>query len=210
MANGKRVTPSINSKGIFEIESPYVINTKGVYEVIAIREFPDLWAEHVDIYTDYYKTVGLEESIYDRDVKAKAAIVTLLGEEGVIHIPDTFIISYPELGIADYLHVVLSVNMGAIHRSRNLKALQEDIAQLCSKHLGVKAQVKAHSAPLKDVLTLDEAKELEKTRRGLIDVPDSDHNKYLEERQKRIATNRANNERLKKLMQKNKDILPGG
>lgn len=201
MADGRRVTPSINSKGLFEIQSPYRINEKSVYEVIAIRELADLWAEHTDVYEAYYKPYGLERSVYERDVKVGVAIVSLVGYDGIHYIPDTFIISYPELGIADYQHIVLGVSLGPIHKSVNLEALKKDIAELCSRHLGIKASVISTTAPLTNVLTTAEAEELERIRKGLVDVPVSDYNKWQSEKQRNTAMIQANNARLLKLHQ---------
>lgn len=202
MANGNRVTPPINSKGLFEVETPFRLNPKAVYEVIAIREMADLWAEHADIYGAYYEPYGLERSVYERDVTAGAAIISIVGYDGVHYIPDTFIVSYPELGIADYEHVVLAVSLGPIHKQMNLDALMKDIAQLCSRHLGIEAKVTAATAPLTNVLTTEEAAEVERIRKGLVEVPVSDYNKWQSEKQKRVAMTQANNARLLKLKAK--------
>lgn len=181
MANGVKITPNINSKGIFEVQEPFKLNGKRVYEVIAIREFPDLWREDVDIYSEYYEEYELPESIYERDKKVGAAIVTLQGEDGLVYVPDTFIISYPDLGLANYKHVVLSVSLGPIHISKNMSGLQKEIEGVCSKFLGVNAKVKIHTAPIKDAMTAEEAKQLEKVREGMINVPVTAELQHLEE-----------------------------
>lgn len=180
MAIGVRITPPISAKGVFKIHKPFRIRDNKVYEVIAIREFSDLWAEHVDIFAMYYEPVGLTDKEYRRDAEIGAAIITLKGEDGVVYIPDTYIESYPELGLADYQHVVLSVSLGPIARKQNLDGLMNDIAQLVSKHIGVKGKVQIHVAPLHDTLTQQQAKKLEQVRKGHIDVPVSDALRYRE------------------------------
>lgn len=168
MANGKRVTPSLNSKGLFEVESPFRLRDKQVYEVVAIREFPDYWADHIDVFESYYEPYGLTEKDYERDKTVGAAIVSLLGAEGVLYIPDTYIISYPELGYADYQHVVLSVSLGAMHKRRNLEGLKKEMAELVSRYLGVKPTVSLHSGPVKESITTAEAETLEKMRNNMV------------------------------------------
>lgn len=168
MANGQRVTPALNSRGLFEVDHPFRLREKQVYEVIAIREFPDFWAEHVDVFETYYEPYGLTEKDYERDRVAGAAIVSLLGEEGVLFIPDTYILSYPELGYADYQHVVLSVSLGALHRKRNLSGLKKEVGELISGYLGIKPNVNIHVGPVKEQLTLQEAQTLESVRKGTI------------------------------------------
>ena len=196
MANGVKITPNMNSKGIFEVQPPFRLNGKRVYEVIAIREFPDLWREDVDIYSEYYEEFGLRVDIYERDKKIGAAIVTLQGEDGIIHVPDTFIVSYPDLGLANYKHAVLSVSLGPIHTSKNLAGLQKEIEGICSKFLGINAKVKIHTAPVKDAMTADEAKQLEKVREGLINIPATAELQHLEELRLKNAIVRQINEGL--------------
>lgn len=181
MANGVKITPNLNTKGIFEVERPFRLNNKRVYEVIAIREFPDLWQYDVDIYQEYYEPHGLTVDIYNRDKQVGAAIVTLQGEDGIIYIPDTFIISYPDLGLANYKHVVMSVSLGPIHTSHNLTGLQQELAGVCSKFLGVNAVVKIHTAPVRDAMTKEEAAQLERVRQGMKDVPITAELQHLEE-----------------------------
>lgn len=187
MANGVRITPTINTQGLFEVQSPFNLGTKRIYEVIAIREFPDLWAENIDVFQEYYEPHGLEESIYQRDKKLGAAIITLQGEEGVVYIPDTFIVSYPDLGLANYRHVVLSVSLGPMHTSKDLSGLMREIAGVCSKFVGVNAKVKQHTAPIREALTNDEAKQLEKVREGMKNIPVTAELQHLEQLRKNQA-----------------------
>lgn len=205
MADGKKVTPPLTSKGMFEVQSPFVIKRSMVYEVVAVRELTDLWVEGIDVYERYYKPVGIEKTKYQKDVDNDVAIVSLLSDEGVAYIPDTYIVSYPELGIADYFHCVISASLGPVHKSLNTKALEKDIAELCSKHLGITATVKKHSAPLTNVLTKEEAERLEEARKGLVKVPISDYNKYQQERRRNIAIQQRNNQVLIRMKEKQKN-----
>lgn len=198
MAQGNRVTPMINSRGMFEVESPYELDKKKIYEVVAIREFDDLYAEHINIFETYYEPYGLSEDIYTRDAKLGAAIISIRGEDGVHYIPDTYIVSYPELGMANYYHAVLSISLGPVNRTVNLKGLQGELASICSKFLGVNATVKLHTAPLTYALTNTEAKQLEQVRRGMIDVPITAELKYQEQKRKNDAIVAANNNELLK------------
>lgn len=173
MAKGRKVTPLLTSKGIFEVDTPFALRAKKVYEVVAIREFDDLWNEHIDVYETYYRPYGLTEADYKRDVSVGAAIVSLLGEDGIHYIPDTYFISYPELGLANYHHVVMSVSLGAMNKNHNVAGLKKEIEELCSKYVGVKAVCRIHTAPVKEAMTQDEAKRVETLRQGNINIPES-------------------------------------
>lgn len=201
MANGVRITPTINTVGVFKVEKPFFVESKRVYEVVAIREFDDIWLQGGDVYEEYYKPNGLSEEIYERDVKLGATIVTLKSKVGNVYIPDTFIESFPKLGYLNYKHVILSVDIGAVSDDINLDALIADLKELASKHVGVTAKVKKHTAPTTNALTRDEVKSLEKQRQGLRDVPESKELLYQETKRKLDMMNAANNAKLVKLQQ---------
>lgn len=201
MANGVRITPTINTVGVFKVEKPFFVESKRVYEVVAIREFDDIWLQGGDVYEEYYKPNGLSEEIYERDVKLGATIVTLKSKVGNVYIPDTFIESFPKLGYLNYKHVILSVDIGAVSDDINLDALIADLKELASKHVGVTAKVKKHTAPTANALTRDEVKSLEKQRQGLRDVPESKELLYQETKRKLDMMNAANNAKLVKLQQ---------
>lgn len=201
MANGVRITPTINTVGVFKVEKPFFVESKRVYEVVAIREFDDIWLQGGDVYEEYYKPNGLSEEIYERDVKLGATIVTLKSKVGNVYIPDTFIESFPKLGYLNYKHVILSVDIGAVSDEINLDALISDLKELASKHVGVTAKVKKHTAPTTNALTRDEVKSLEKQRQGLRDVPESKELLYQETKRKLDMMNAANNAKLVKLQQ---------
>lgn len=201
MANGVRITPTINTVGVFKVEKPFFVESKRVYEVVAIREFDDIWLQGGDVYEEYYKPNGLSEEIYERDVKLGATIVTLKSKVGNVYIPDTFIESFPKLGYLNYKHVILSVDIGAVSDEINLDALIADLKELASKHVGVTAKVKKHTAPTTNALTRDEVKSLEKQRQGLRDIPESKELLYQETKRKLDMMNAANNAKLVKLQQ---------
>lgn len=192
----QRITPLMSSKGIFEVSPPFRLRTKRVYEVVAIRELDDLWSEGIDVYETFYKPYNISDSDYKQDVGLKAAIISLLGEEGVIHVPDTYILSYPESALANYQHVVLSVSLGAINKNLNLDALKNDISELVSKVLGVEPKVNFHAAPVKEALTVKEANNLEKVRQGNVQNTESNYLNYHKEKNKFNAVIQNVNKRL--------------
>lgn len=198
MANGVRITPVINCKGLFEVEKPFRLNPKKVYEVVAIREFADLWVEHVDVKELYYLRNGLSEDIYNRDVKLGAAIITLKGEDGIFYIPDTYIVKFPELGIADYHHAILSISLGAVPRRLNLDGVKAEIAQVVSKLLGVTPEVRVHVGETKDAITRQQAAKLEQIRLGNISVDNSHALKNRRLERERVEAIRAYNQEVQK------------
>lgn len=196
MAARTKLTPLMTSKGLFRVQSPFRLYEKKVYEVVAIREFDDLWAESIDPYEYYYKPLNISEEDYKQDVAAGAAIVSLKGEEGIQYIPDTYILSYPESGLADYNHVVLSVSLGVVPKRLNLQAVKDEISQMVSQLIGVKGVVKIHTAPVNEVLTIKEGQALEKVRKGNSVHSNTEYMKLKDEQAKRLAVQQHTNKRL--------------
>lgn len=201
MANGVRVTPLINTSGVFEVEKPFFVESKRVYEVVAIREFDDIWLQGGDVYEEYYKPKGLSQEIYERDYGLGATIVTLKSNIGIVHVPDTYIVSYPKLGYTNYKHVVISADLGAIADTLNLEALLTDVKELVAKHVGVTSTVRIHTAPTTNALTREEAASLEKQRAGVKNIPESNKLLYEDTKRKLTMMTAANNARLVKLQQ---------
>lgn len=192
----QRITPLVSSKGIFEVLTPFKLRNKKVYEVVAIRELEDLWSEGIDVYESYYKPFDIAEQEYKADVALKVAIVSLMGEEGVLHIPDTYILSYPESALADYQHVVLSVSLGALNKKISLTALKNDIAEHVAKMIGVTPVVNLHTGPAKEALTVKEAEGLEKVRQGNVKNTESNYLNLQDEKRKKDAIVQNTNKRL--------------
>lgn len=200
MAKRAKVTPLMTSKGLFKVSKPFLVNEKKVYEVVAIREFDDLWSESIDVYGRYYQPFEISEEDYRLDAQMGAAIVSLQGEEGILHIPDTYILSYPEAGLANYQHVVLSISLGAVPKSLSLEDIRNEISEMCSKFTGVKNRVAIHTAPVTEALTIKEADNLEKIRKGNQQTSDSSYMRAVDmQRQRDAVVKNTNNRLLKKL-----------
>lgn len=202
MANGIKVTPTINSKGLFSVQSPFRVNPKKIYEVVAIRELEDLYNDHIDIYQYYYKPFKIDEETCKKDIKNNVAIITLKGEDGLLFIPDTYIISYPDLGTADYRAFVVSIDLGMLNKNFSFEGLKEDIAELVSLELGIKPKVSIHERPFKNVLSQDDALRLEESRKGLKKIPETYANKYEKMKDINSAIIANNNAKLLKLLKK--------
>lgn len=101
--------PPLQTRGRFELTSPYSVSGTMIYTVVALRKFVDLLVQGEDIVETYYTPVGLGEDQYQSDSETGAVIVTLKGEDNTFYyVPSTYIASYPRMGGVDYQYIAIS------------------------------------------------------------------------------------------------------
>lgn len=144
------VTPGIRLRGRYILKTPWVANPGKVYECEAIRSFDDLAKLGVDPYETFYLPAGLVngqpyDSVtfsFDAERQADANIVTLRSDDGeYLYVPDTYILSIPNMGGVKYDQVVLSVNLSAIPGYLDLSPLKTDLANRVSQIIGISTTV---------------------------------------------------------------------
>lgn len=162
-------TPPYKVTGLWKLQKPWSCNPVHVYTCIAIRKFDEIILDQGDVFRDFYYPVGLSYTTFENDRDAGASIVTILSEHGEeIHVPDTFIISYPEVNLADYHHIVLSASLGPLPSKADLTNVKTKVATLLESVVGKKPEIKVHSAPLTNAITVKQAKQAEEVRQAAI------------------------------------------
>lgn len=171
-------TPPIAVKGQFKLITPWSVDADRFYECNAIRSFPELLERHVDIFATVYEPMGLDVSIYERDRLMGANIITLMSDlHPVIHVPDTYIESYPDMSGMEYHHIVLSASLGAVPSYLDLSFLQQQMLNVVTEVVGVTPKVEIHSAPHTGFINFDQHTVLEANRRAAISQIKTDHGK---------------------------------
>lgn len=144
------ITPSIRLRGRYTLKAPWVANPGKVYECEAIRSFDDLVKLGVDIYEVFYaptglvngQVYGLSTFSFEAEKQADANIITLRADDGeYIYVPDTYILSIPNMDGIKYDQVVLSVNLLAIPGYLDLSALKTDMASRIQAIIGLPVTV---------------------------------------------------------------------
>lgn len=162
-------TPTLHTKGIYTLRSPWTSLGDTLYECIAIRSFADFVNRGEDVYQKYYAVKGLTEEQYRADLAAGAHIVTLQSAvSAVIHVPDTFIEKFPDLSGVPYKRIVGSVLLGPLPDTVDLVHLKASLASVASDITGVEAQVEILAAPYAGVVTADQHATLEVARQAAI------------------------------------------
>ena len=149
-----RRTPPIGCVGRYELVQPWVASTAKVYTCKAIRTFQDLRVKNIDPYTYAYKPYGAEKTLVDNDEREGACIVTLIADDGeTIYVPDTQIVSYPNMGDYHYRRAILSIDLGAIPDNLSLDWLIAKIKEETTGIVGIDPQVKLHESEIRDAMT---------------------------------------------------------
>lgn len=160
-----RRTPPMDCVGRYELQDPWIALPTKVYTCKAIRSFQDLRVKNINPYVLAYKPYGSTELAMTEDEKAGACIVSLFSDDGeVIYVPDTRIVSYPNMGDHHYRHMVLSISLGSIHDNISLDWLMAKISEDVTQAIGIDPTIKLHESPVRDVITPEQHERLEAAR----------------------------------------------
>lgn len=153
-----RITPPLSSKGLFVLRAPFVAKATVVYRVAAERTFEELISDKLDPMTVVYAPVGLVAADYAVDVAAGAAIIVLMSDtELPIYVPDTYIDSYPNMGIVPHSWMVATIDLGVLPDSYDTTRIQQAIKQAVSDYTGVESIVNVANIPTTDAVTQEQA-----------------------------------------------------
>lgn len=178
------------ARGFYEVAAPFTLKPGMIYTNEAIRSFPDFLKMGIDPYTTFYTPVGLENGSsvdgiifqYRDEVAVQANIITLLGSDGVpVYVPDTYILSYPNMPNQPYSTIILSMSIGPVPDTMNLNSLKASIANLVHQAVGVTTVVNENRAPTPDQPSNDEANSLESARTAAITLIETDLSQKLEQ-----------------------------
>lgn len=176
-------TPPLHAKGVYALKVPFAdLMAAGViYECIAIRSFNDFLDAGQKVFETVYAPRGLTTTEYNADKAAKANIITLASpSHPTIHVPDTYIDSYPNLGNVAYKIPVLAIELGPIPDTTDLSFLAAQVSSLVSDTIGAENTVNVVSAPSTGVVTADEHAALETARQAAITNRTTDRAKVID------------------------------
>lgn len=149
-----RVTPPIGANGIFQLRAPFSALTTVSYRVGAERTFEELLRDGEDALSLVYTPVGLTQTELDADKAAGALIVVLLSDtQAPIFVPDTYIDSYPDMGIVAHSWCVATISLGMLPDTMDTSGISKAIQEAVSDYTGVESTVQISKAPTTDVVT---------------------------------------------------------
>lgn len=171
-----RVTPPMYAKGLFQLRDPFAATPTVQYTVSAIRTFEEIRAKGDDPLALVYLPRQLTAVEYQADVAAGAAVITLLSAtEKPLYVPDTYILSYPNMGAVPYSWLVASASLGMLPDSYDTNLLAEKIKGVISDFIGVESTVNIGRAPTTSAVTDDEHVQLTAARQAAIKNRSTDY-----------------------------------
>jgi septum formation topological specificity factor MinE len=136
------LSPTPNREGIYVAKAPFVIDETTIFKCEAIRTFPELIRRGVDVFTEYYQPVGLAKEIYIEDANAGAAIIILKSIDGqILSVPNTYLDKIPGQTGLSYQRNVITCDLAAVPDYVNVAQIEQDIGDLISRYIGVKADI---------------------------------------------------------------------
>lgn len=174
-------TPPLRARGVYKLLEPWTIPADTIFECIAVRRFADFVESGQKIFETIYQPMGLLQSDFEADKAAGASIVTLVSPTlATIHVPDTYIEEFPNLGGVAYKHVILAVSLGPIPDALDLTFLKTQVAGTVSDVIGVTPTVELYAAPSTGVITDEEHEILETARTAAVNNRKTDRARILE------------------------------
>lgn len=176
------MTPPLHTKGVYTLRAPFTAPSDVIYECIAIRRLEDFTDKGENPLKLVYEPFGLTQAHLDADKAQNASIVTLRSDRRPsIHVPDSFILNYPNVGSVEYQQVVLSLTLGAVPAFLDLEFVKDQIAAITSDTIGVTPTVTAHVAPSSGAVSQAQHDATEIVRNAAIANRTTDRARYLEQ-----------------------------
>lgn len=168
-------TPWIGARGAYELKLPWKALDSTEYVCTAIVTIATMLERNVDVFAELYEANELSEVEYRRDLEAGVNIIALSSTTApTIYVPDSYIVSYPDVGLVNYSHIVLSASLGAVPDDLDLSFLQEQVTGTIKDVLGVDADILIHKAPAEKTISPSEHEALELARVNAITVRTTD------------------------------------
>lgn len=177
-------TPPMYARGRYVLKMPWTTVPTKLYTCLAIRSFDDIYELGIDVYETYYLPMGLIDGqpygsqvfSFTEEVAKKANIITIRSDDGeFIHVPDTYILSYPSMSDVKYSHMVLSHSLGALPDYLDLSFIKSQVANLIAHQLGVNPIVNEHRAAATENPTPVQHEALEVARLNAVTVTETDY-----------------------------------
>ncbi|EGO2129093.1 hypothetical protein ITP31_003916 [Salmonella enterica] len=163
------IAPPLDTKGRFVLKAPFKAEPTKLYTVIGLRKFMELVSSSVNIFADYYAPLGLTQTNYEDDYKAKATLVILYSEDGeMLFVPSTYIQSFPSQSIPAYANYVISGQLGPFRTDYDFSFVKQKVAEVLSDVLGVEPEIFVDSIGEAQAMSVENAENLEANRQAAI------------------------------------------
>lgn len=137
--------PPIGTAGIYDLSPPFAskLQPSVSYRCESIRRFSDMLQLGEDPYELYYSPNELSQETYNNDALNSTCIVSLQSTSGHwVHVPSTYIRSFPNVNGVPYRAMVLGVEIGPVAEYQDLTTLKTAISNTVRDTFGVTPSIK--------------------------------------------------------------------
>jgi hypothetical protein len=177
------ISLALNVAGRFEASSPFdqVVNTADYYTVQALRNFHEMEANKVDIYTLVFAPVGVSiddyPTVLSRAKTAGATVAVLMDNtNSPVYVVTSYLTSFPLIDGVSYERMCIIADCGSVPATMSTTLAQavEHFGQYLLDVMGVTSTVNLGTIPTIGYVTADQATAYETTRLSLIKDGTSD------------------------------------
>lgn len=165
------ITPEIGAAGKYKYKAPFdtLGNNQTEFTCISVRTLTDCLSLGENPFKKYYEPHGLTEEQYRSDVSEGASIVGLQSTVGTsLYIPNSYLLSYPDVSGIRYVNIVLGADIGAIPETLNLEVLCTEVQDVLYTRLGVKPEVKPVITSQPALVSYEDHEKMERIRSSTV------------------------------------------
>lgn len=166
-----QITPEIGSSGKYEYKTPFdtLGNNQTEFTCMSVRRLADCIALGEDPFKKYYKPYKLTEADYQKDIADNVSIIGLQSTVGQwLYLPNSYLLSYPDVSGVRYVTMVLAANIGAVPETLDLESLASDVGDIIRAKIGVTAEIKPVITSQPALVSHDDHTRLENARKNSI------------------------------------------
>jgi len=175
--------PEVGCIGLWSLKTPFaaLLKPNTTYNCQAVRKIKEILAEGEEPFEDYYVANNLSQALYDADVAAGECIVSLQSGSGEwIHVPTSYVLSYPIMNGVKYRGVMMGINLSALPDNKDLSLLKTKMIDLVLGTVGVSPVIKEIAITPPVILSKQDSDAIETARRNRISIIKTDAQKIAE------------------------------
>ncbi len=167
MSIKKNIT--MNMTGIFILKEPFHADSNYEYKVEAIRTFDEIRGLGKDPFFEYYSKLGVERSVYQKDVDNDEVIITLLSDKAdPVFVPSSYVVSLPVKDYVPYSHLILGISLGLLPDTYDTSQIEDVIKSMVTEYTGIESDVKVVKNPTTGIVTPAQDQLLKNVREAAI------------------------------------------
>lgn len=173
--NAQDIIFTVGMEGSFELIAPFAnaVRAGSRYTVSEVRSMSAIIKNNEDPRALYNK-FGVDEASYVRDLQLDMSIIGLQADTGeLVHVPQSYIASYPNVSGVSYRPLGLVVPLGVIPDNLDLANLIATIQVAVVNQLGINTEVSVASVGASELYTQDEHQRITNARKALVTTNES-------------------------------------